>query len=643
VRRWSAPHFRYILTFVTAFWGCVLGYWVRYARAQAFLRGALSLCAVAAAALLVAPLAAASAAQAQERTAAQTGAETAALPRVNGLDANGLPRVLSTKDVARYRKIFVLQEDGRWDAADAQVARLEDRRLLGHVRYQRLMHPTDYRSSYAELRRWLASYADLPGADRVHRLALRRKPADAAPPRAPEGGTISLGGGGPDLYTYTSPRDRTAAERARVIEIERTVRRNVFADRLTVTEELLARDDVVALLDDVERARALAKVASGWFYMTRDAEALRVAGQALDLAGDKAPVALWAGGLAAWRSGDIETAYARFSALAEAEHVGGWMRAAGGFWASRGALRLRRPGEMSGWLRIAAEFPRTFYGLLGRAALGLDTDLGFERPTIDDDTLARLLERPRALRAAALMQVGRRDLAADELMMLQDWHERPTAHALLALTERARLPGLAFRLASHLDSAPTRATDPAVTAALYPIPPWEPANGWQVDRALLYALMRQESKFDPDAQSPYGASGLMQIMPATASYIAGDDSLEHAGRDRLFDPGFNLDLAQRYLLHLMEHTQTGNDLLRLAAAYNGGPGNLRKWQGQLQDAGVPLDDPLLFIESLPSLETRMFIERVLTNLWIYRARLGQPAPSLEALAGGVRPIYVSLD
>jgi soluble lytic murein transglycosylase-like protein len=489
----------------------------------------------------------------------------------------------------------------------------------------------------------MASYADHPGAERIHTLALKRRPAGAAAPRAPEGATISLGGSGLDLYRYVSPRERSAAERREVAEIKRQIRRNVFRDRLTVSEELLDRQDVAALLDDVERAQGLGRIASGWFYMGRDDEALRLTREAQDLAGDKAPVAMWVGGLAAWRQGRIELAYERFALLAGAEHVSGWMRASGGFWASRAALRLRRPGDMSGWLRIAADYPRTFYGLLARAALGLDTQQVFGSPEVDTRDLSKLMEHPRALRAAALMQVGRRDLAEAELLMFEGWDRHSTARSLLALTERARIPGLAFRLASHLDRDPTQAADPAVTAALYPIPPWEPESGWQVDRALLYALMRQESAFDPDAESPYGASGLMQIMPATASYIAGDDSLKHGGRDRLFDPAFNLDLAQRYLLHLMRETDTGNDLFRLAAAYNGGPGNLRKWQEELRKAGVPLDDPLLFIESLPSLETRSFIERVLTNFWIYRARLGQPAPSLEALAAGVRPIYVSMD
>jgi soluble lytic murein transglycosylase-like protein len=77
------------------------------------------------------------------------------------------------------------------------------------------------------------------------------------------------------------------------------------------------------------------------------------------------------------------------------------------------------------------------------------------------------------------------------------------------------------------------------------------------------------------------------------------------------------------------------DILLLAVAYNAGPGNVAKWRKR----GAYDDDPLLFIESIPSRETRLFVERVLTNLWIYRQRMGQDTPSLEAIAAGTRPVY----
>ena len=77
----------------------------------------------------------------------------------------------------------------------------------------------------------------------------------------------------------------------------------------------------------------------------------------------------------------------------------------------------------------------------------------------------------------------------------------------------------------------------------------------------------------------------------------------------------------------------------MATAWNGGPGNLNKWRRNINH----MNDPLFFIESIPSRETRIFIEKVLSNLWIYRLRLGQPTPSLDAIAAGQWPVYKSLD
>ena len=81
------------------------------------------------------------------------------------------------------------------------------------------------------------------------------------------------------------------------------------------------------------------------------------------------------------------------------------------------------------------------------------------------------------------------------------------------------------------------------------------------------------------------------------------------------------------------------NLFHLAVAYNAGPGNLRKWLRKARFEG----DPLLFVETIPWRESRLFVERVLTNFWIYRERLREDSPSLDAAATGHWPIYFNLD
>ncbi len=174
---------------------------------------------------------------------------------------------------------------------------------------------------------------------------------------------------------------------------------------------------------------------------------------------------------------------------------------------------------------------------------------------------------------------------------------------------------------------------------LYPMPPWRPAEGFLLDRALIFAVIRQESSFNPTAKSPDGARGLMQLMPNTAAAFDPNRNFKGRGKRALYDPALNLSLGQRYLRQLLSSRRVNNNLVRLAAAYNAGPGNLAKWERRMNFG----DDPLLFIETLPVLETRRYVKGVLSNFWIYRQRLNQPRLSLAALASGSWPAYRAED
>jgi soluble lytic murein transglycosylase-like protein len=173
--------------------------------------------------------------------------------------------------------------------------------------------------------------------------------------------------------------------------------------------------------------------------------------------------------------------------------------------------------------------------------------------------------------------------------------------------------------------------------ARYPLAPWRPTEGWRVDPALVHAFARQESGFNPRATSGAGAKGLMQLMPATAAHVAGDRSLKSGkGGTLLYQPEVSLSLGQRYLDELLTSGQIQGNLFFLAAAYNSGPGRLQGWLRQNRF----MDDPLMFIESISSRESRIFIEKVLSNYWAYRARMKKPTPTLDAVAAGDWPRYM---
>ncbi len=572
-------------------------------------------------------------------TAPEAPARMAPTPTPEAVD---LPRVLSATDIARYGRMFALQEDEAWEAADWEAGNLEDRLLMGHVLLERYMHPTGYRSRYAELRGWLGRYADHPDARRVYRLALRRRDEGAEKPRKPGQGkkgmllAAAVWRPGSDAPPKAVAPKRGKAQRRAIKDLRARIAGNLARGRVTVTARLLRRKAVRQLLSAGEYDKARAEVAAAYYYFGRDRLALELAQASAERSRATVPLADWTAGLAAWRRGDVATAAGHFEALARSRAASAWNVAAGAYWAAR-ALRARgRPAHAERLLRLAADHPRTFYGLLAARQLAEEPPLVWRNsPPLTAGHVERLMAVPGARRAIALYRLGRRDLAERELRQLYPRADIALGHALLALASRMEIASVQLRLGQIL-LAPE---SPYYDNALYPLPPWRPDDGFAIDRALVYAFMRRESGFSSRAKSRAGARGLMQLMPITASFVAKDRSLLDRNKAKLFSPEFNLDLGQTYLLHLLDTDTVNGNLFLLAVAYNAGPGNLRKWLKSTKH----MNDPLLFIESLPLVETRLFVERVLTNFWIYRSRLGQDLPSIDAVVNRNWPYYIAQD
>lgn len=549
-------------------------------------------------------------------------------PAASVLTPKDLVRVLSDADIARYRAIFAYQEKGDWGDADARIVSLENDVLMGYVLYQRYMHPTAYRSSYHELASWLDDYADVPGADRVYSLAMRRRPAGVDAPtraiprrwRSPPGPPVA-----PEI---AAGRAKGYSHRLQVARIESKVRGLLSRERATQSLNYISDRRQRRYLTDAEYDRIRSWIAAAYYHLGYTAKAERLAVQAAEH-GDAAPDAYWVAGLSAWRNNEPETAFRYFSAMAKVPYQDEWSRAGGAFWAARAALAAEKPADVTPMLEIAASAPLTFYGQLALAQLGRSYAFNWTPPALTPERWNALTAAsPRIARAAALIQVGRPDDAFEEFRRAHG--ELSTDHDadLLAAASSMNLPD------AELFVAIQSGGDPALEAGLFPVPDFTPVDGFGVDRALLFAMARQESKFQAGATSRAGARGLLQLMPSTARYVTRIASLDPSiDPSRLHEPATNLAIGQAYVRYLMERG-LGDDLLQFAVAYNGGPGNLRRWK-----AATPTDDTLLFIESIPSPETRDYVERVLTNLWIYRDRLGQNSGSRDAAAAGAPAVY----
>ncbi|GGD18019.1 lytic transglycosylase [Pyruvatibacter mobilis] len=541
--------------------------------------------------------------------------------------ADTVAPVLSDADRTAYARIFRAQEAGDWKTADRLIDGLEDDVLMGHVLFQRYMHPTAYRSRYAELKTWLARYADHPGADKIHKLALKRRGGSAAPMRPVRRAYRPTAYHSVYAVAGSSAEGRTSYGRT----IARKVRSLISRERPTQALGLLESAKVRNRLGADERAALMARIAWSYYVEGKITKAFAIASGVAESHRRDAPLADWYAGLAAWRLGDVAAANTHFDALAGNVGVSDWTRGAGAFWAARTALKLRDPAGAVAHLETAAATGMTFYGLLAQRQLGRTLQVEWSDPVTDVASHSALLQIDQVRRGAALAELGMRDLAEAELRRAHGRLDPSLDRALAALARDLDLP--ATQLAVAL------ASPQPIGAALFPVPDIKPEGGFQVDRALLLAVARQESKFISGATSRAGAAGLMQIMPGTAYHITRDASYRR-NRDRLQDPAHNLALGQTYLQELMNYGEPYGNLFHMAVAYNAGPGNLNRW---LKQIGPAAQDPLTFIESIPAAETRGYVERIMTNLWLYRLRLGQPSPSLDQAASGDWPVYAPVE
>ena len=514
-------------------------------------------------------------------------ASAAALAVVLCGSAQAQVRALSDRDAAVYAAAFRAASQGDFDAAERDSTAATDKSLVGYLQFQRLTW-RGARATYDELKDWLAKYADLPVADRILQLAKKKRPD-----------------GDPDLKTPTGT--------------------------------------AVAQSDFLPASSGKGLAARQAYYLGDVRTAYRLA----TASGER-----WIAGLAAFRMQDFDTAVENFRAVAIDPASNDWLRSGAAYWAARAAIAAGTPEMAPDFLAIATRTPWTFYGILAERQLGLEAgadpdayvlaQAGLAPPppsandgefikaayaSVSEMELTRLIEAdPRARRAVALAQIGRATEAGAELrtgLLAADNEADRNLWTTLALQLNSEA---AFQSRSMRNSG----FDPND----FPTPDLQPDGGFVLDRALVFAVVRQESRFNAYAVSGKGAMGLMQVTPATAVTATGDPTISPL---ELFDPATNLKIGQADLIHLIQGP-AGGDMLRALAAYDSGPGGLQKALTRVGDG-----DPLMLMESLPYGETRAYVEKVMANYWIYRRMFGEQVRSIDALASGQQRVGPAMD
>lgn len=547
-----------------------------------------------------------------------------------------LPGILGPADKARYRQIFDLQQVGRWKQANRLIADLEDPVLAGHVDYQRLMHPTAWRSTYRELHEWLGRYADHPLSDKVYKLAERRRPASGWKPLSrPRAVSLQIDG------TIAAPGRENLAkpEQAQLSRHDRkmlsSIRRLVYRNAPTRALKNMGEGDGRRMGSDA-RALAHAQIARGYLTAGYVNKAIHAAELAMKGTGPGRMKGAFLAGISYWAEDRKEEAHAAFGiALGPEDGPLTGQESAAGVWRARSALATGDFLQVLPALRRASLAPRDMYGQIAGRLLARQPGFDWGPPPLSQQQLAAMMQFSGVRRALALAEVGQIGLADMELRLMAKRANQAGLDALLRLAAHIDAPATALRFARRRLNSHGERHDPA----LYPAPEWPLSPEVHVDRALVYAIARRESGFDPLARSSAGARGVMQLMPATARYVARIAGQPRPTNSSLHDPYLNIRLGQAYIRYVLKAVRPQENLVLAIAAYNAGPGNAAKWAAK---KGVA-QDPLLFLELMGSAETRTFARDVLSSLWIYRDRLGQSSPSLDALAAGRWPLYQSLD
>jgi soluble lytic murein transglycosylase len=276
--------------------------------------------------------------------------------------------------------------------------------------------------------------------------------------------------------------------------------------------------------------------------------------------------------------------------------------------------------------RQAGNWPETFYGQVALARLDpapslrlSDTALeAASAAEVDGDALMPEIKLLAELgQAASLRQFIERDVAA--------YPSPGHTKRLMMLLNSWGYPEIAVRLAKGLSYDGIYL--PAFTHPVISIPAY-PGPGDAPDTTLVLGLIRQETEFDAYAVSSAGARGLMQMMPASAKIAAKQAKLPYKPGALLGDAGYNMQLGMTECRGQLDRFD-GSWVLA-AAAYNGGPTNVRKW---LASNGDPrITDPIDWIEQIPFGETRNYVQRVLENAEVYRVRLAGKDVPLRILA-----------
>jgi soluble lytic murein transglycosylase len=323
---------------------------------------------------------------------------------------------------------------------------------------------------------------------------------------------------------------------------------------------------------------------------------------------------VWLGGMAALqhlgRPADAITLFDRYARAAKSPQT----QSRGWYWAGRAAQAAGRTVDANGYYAKAATHGEQFYGQLAAERLGQSVTPPVEPAMVsipDADRVA--FETSSVVRAARLLgQMGNWQDQTAFIRAIAANADSDADHRLAAEFARSiGRPDLGVMIARN---AMRDGSSDYVTSGFpeIPVPP-----AMERQWTMIHAISRQESQFDRAAMSHAGALGLMQLMPRTAQETAGKLGMPYDYGRLTQDTTYNVMLGSAFFANILD--QFGGNHVLAVAAYNAGPGNVRKWLAANGDPRMPGVDVINWIEAIPISETRNYVQRVLENAVVYDA------------------------
>ena len=315
--------------------------------------------------------------------------------------------------------------------------------------------------------------------------------------------------------------------------------------------------------------------------------------------------------------GQPDKAYQHFEKFYSAANAA-VSRSRAAYWLARASQKMKQEQNAANWLKIGALFPSTFYGQISAEQL---TGSSLDAADFRDDQVAPQAQQE--FDGDALTQAVR-ILSKDDLpeyidpfltKMLDGAKTRPDFVLVARLAhETGRI-----HFAVEANKQMQLKIGEFMFTEGYPLLPALAVK--EPEKALIHAIVHRESMFNPQAGSPAGAQGLMQLMPGTARQVSHRIGKSYSAGKLTEDPEYNVELGSAYLQSLIEQYDGFYPLA--IAAYNAGPGNVASWLREFGDPRSKKVNLLDWIEEIPIYETRNYIQRVMESYYMYKLRLDE--------------------